>query len=145
MVRYATLLGLLTLTGSAARPAQDQHRCTYDRRAVCDERGCRPIPVGQSYLLIPDRLDLELATAPRLEGDSIVSVRRCDEKGCTSVPVLTAPSGAFLNAWADGGGYVIKFVSHAEALGPAARRGQFVEVATAMLTTYVSYGACPWH
>jgi hypothetical protein len=55
------------------------------------------------------------------------------------VVVQASFSGAFINL--DTGGYLLNLTEISEETVEL-RRGDFVEVATAMLTTYVSYGAC---
>jgi hypothetical protein len=81
--------------------------------------------------------------APRLPDEPVVAVRRCDGKGCTPIDVVSAPSGIFVNVWKPDGGYLLKLVADETPLMDAGR-GEFVEVATAMLTTIVSYGQCPF-
>jgi hypothetical protein len=128
---------------AVAQSAADEVRCNYTKRQVCDAKGCRDLPIADNYLLSPDLGAFSVAMPPQPSGEPVVSVRRCDRKRCSSVEVVSAKSGAFLNVWKPDGGYMLRFVYDAEGLVPAARRGDFVEVATALLTTYVSYGRCP--
>jgi hypothetical protein len=109
----------------------------------CDAGGCSPIPVADRYLLSPALIGPAMAISPRLPSEPVVSMRRCDAKGCTPIEVVSAPSGAFLNVWKPDGGYMLKFVYDATGLSQDTQRGDFVEVATAFLATYVSYGRCP--
>ena len=137
------LLPGLAAPASDARQVEDEIRCAYSRRSVCSPDGCRTIPIDTEYLLVPRLGDLQMAMAPRLSNEPVVTVRRCDAKGCTPIDVVSASSGVFLNVWKPDGGYMLKFVAHEVPLMDA-RRGDFVEVATAMLTTIVSYGQCPF-
>lgn len=137
------LVPVLAAPAHDARQVKDEIRCTYSRRSACGPDGCKPIPIGTAYLLAPQLLDLQLAEAPRLPDEPVVAVRRCDGKGCTPIDVVSAPSGIFLNVWTADGGYMLKFVAEEVPLMDA-RRGDFVEVTTAMLTTIVSHGQCPF-
>lgn len=134
----ATPLRLLCAQGAAA-----ENRCNYSIRYYCDENGCNSLPLEGEYLLIPDPRELQLAgIRNRYEGPP-VQVRRCDAGGCTPVNVTSSLSGAFLNVWKQDGGYMLKFVTVSLDLIEV-RAGQFVEVATSMLGTFISYGRCPW-
>ncbi len=138
----ATPLRLLCAQGAAA-----ENRCNYSIRYYCDENGCNSLPHEGEYLLIPDPRELQLAgIRNRYEGPP-VQVRRCNAGGCTVVDVTSFQSGAFLNVWSIvGGGYMLKFVSRP--LRPPGlggyETGQFVEVDTSGLDTFISYGSCPW-
>lgn len=135
-----TSLLLLFLIASTASQRPDEFRCTYSRREVCDKAGCAPIPVGDAYLLIPSSSELRRAWTAITFDEPPVTIRRCDSKGCTPVRVNSEMSGAYLNVWQRGGGYMLKFVDWEAAGEP----GEFVEVATLGLATFVSRGKCPW-
>ncbi len=134
----ATPLRLLCAQGAA-----NEIRCNYTTRYYCDENGCTSVPPEGAYLLIPDSRALGLAGTRHRDDEPPVQVRRCDAGGCTPVNVTSSLSGAFLNVWKQDGGYMLKFVTVSLDLIEV-RAGQFVEVATSMLGTFISYGRCPW-
>jgi len=70
-----------------------------------------------------------------------VELRRCDDRGCTPIAVVAAESGVFLNLAAPSSGYLLKLTTTSETLLDL-QAGQFVEVATQMLSTYLGYGRC---
>ena len=141
--QVATLVALLVLavtTKSTAQGLPDEVRCNYTRQAVCDSEGCREMELGSSFLVIPALPDLlrpshQERSAPQLQ------IRRCDDTGCTPATVRAAASGVFVNVWKADGGYMLKVAS--ETQEPAViHRGDFVDVATLMLTSIVSHGRC---
>lgn len=119
-----------------AQVRQEEVRCDYLRRTVCSAAGCKSIPIGKAFLVIPS-LDNLNTFDPEL--DKFPEIRRCDDKGCTPVAVQPSPSGAFLNL--SSGGYILKLTTTSEELSGLIR-GEFVEVTTQFLTTLVSYGSC---
>jgi hypothetical protein len=140
---YLVLSGPVVVGEAAAQSTgNDEVRCSYSRRVACTSAGCNPIPVEDNYLLIPPLGDLVTASAVIRFGEEPIKIRRCDAKGCTPVSIASAASGAFLNLWKVEGGYLLKIVEVPVDIS-GLRRGEFVEVATAMLTTIVSYGRCP--
>ncbi len=126
-----------------AQGAAEEHRCNYTTRHYCDENGCTSVSPEGAYLLIPDSRTLRLAGIRNSDDEPPVQVRRCDGNGCTPVDVTSSLSGAFRNVWGLDGGYMLKFVAVSIGLIEA-EAGQFVEVATSMLGTFISYGSCPW-
>ena len=122
--------------------AGEEIRCDYASRQYCDENGCRSLPDDGAYLLIPDWRELQTAGSREELGEPPVQVRRCDGSGCTPVSVTSSRSGIFLNVWKLDGGYMLKFVTVSPDLMEA-NAGQFVEVATSGLGTFISYGSCP--
>ena len=145
-------LGLVTLA-LAATPLRllcaQEVRCNYATRYYCEENGCTSVSPEGEYLLIPDPRELRLAgirnppgVRPRSD-EPFVQLRRCDAGGCMAVHVTVSQMGSLLNVWTIDGSYSFKFVRlPVRRLGLEA--GQFVEVQTLMLGTFISYGSCPW-
>ncbi len=125
---------------TASLQGSNEFRCTFTHRDVCDTNGCRPMPVGDMFLLIPQVKDFLDAGSRIRNGEAPVTIRRCDKKGCTPVEVNAAPSGGFINVWKLDGGYMLKLVAG----GAAGDAGDFVEVATLWTQVFVSYGTCAW-
>ncbi len=138
----ATPLRLLCAQGAA-----NENRCNYTTRYYCDENGCTSVSPEGEYLLIPDPRELRLAGIRNRDDEPPVQLRRCDAGGCMVVHVRVSQIGALLNVWSiDDSGYVFKFVRlPLRQLGLGGyEAGQFVEVKTLMLGTFISYGSCPW-
>jgi hypothetical protein len=53
--------------------ARDEIRCDYSRRVVCSEAGCKSIPVGNAFLVIPP---LEELSTFDPEFDKMPEIRR---------------------------------------------------------------------
>jgi hypothetical protein len=138
----ATLIVLSPAVLVGQRPSEEV-RCNYTKRSVCDQSGCKPMAIGPAYMLVPPLVELSLAIAPRSQNDPQVAIRRCDDKGCTPAIVVTAESGVFLNAWKEDGGYMVKLATQTVDAANV-RKGDFVEVASTLLTTLIGYGRCPW-
>jgi hypothetical protein len=135
------LLAFLSAGVAQAQPAREEIRCAYESRAVCGAAGCRPLAVGDEFLVMPTIDDLwgDAILWGTIPSQPLPEIRRCDGKGCTPLPVVPSLSGAFLNL--SGGGYLLKLVTDdLEAIGM--RQGSFVEVATSMLDTYIGRGVC---
>lgn len=130
-------IGALAATNVAA---QETYRCNYMRREACDVKSpCAPVKIGTAYLLIPALRNL-LAASPDGIPDR-AQVQRCDDSGCTSLPVVASQSGAFLNVSSPEAGWLLKLHLGFGDREPA-MRGSFVEVTTVFLGTLVSYGSC---
>ena len=148
MARLAMWLPCLSLLLGATSSAQnvngdrDDIRCSYSRRTLCGEKGCRNVPLGDAYLLTPPITEIEAAAVRGADGTfPTFSVRRCDGKGCTPVDVTSRIDGAYLHLSAPGNGYLATFLTLDSAL--LGRRGDFVEVGTFLLGVEVTYGHCP--
>lgn len=141
--RQLVLAGVLTLIATPLAAQNTEYRCEYTHRESCGPNGCEEIPTEDAYLLVPELSVLRTAGSSLLTTD--VVIRRCDSQGCTPVTVTSSTSGAFLNVWRLApGGYMLKFANWETddaLLGPA---GEFVEIATLWLDTFVSYGRCPF-
>lgn len=128
----------------AAAPAQTQvqeTRCDYSARSVCEGAGCRSMSMDAGvYLLIPTlgRL-MDSRIDAGIPGVLLPQARRCDQRGCTAFEVRPSLSGAFLNLSSPG--WLMKIAVEDEPLVKLTH-GQFTEVATQMLATYVSSGIC---
>jgi len=133
----ALALSVAFLTASGTQASRDEVRCTYSRRQVCTRSGCEANPVGQAFLVIPA---LARIRAAMLDGRP-VDLRRCDGRGCTPVTTMVSESGDFLILSAPRSGYLFKVATVSETLS-GLRAGEFVEVATQILTTYVGFGRC---
>lgn len=128
---------VLVLAGLQGR---DEARCTYTHREACDKDGCRPMPLGDMFLVVPQMRDFLDAGSRIRNGEPPVTIRRCDQNGCTPVAVNAAVSGGFINVWKLDGGYMLKLAVG----GAAGDPGDFVEIATLWTQAFVSYGNCPW-
>ncbi len=115
---------------------QDEVRCPYARKSVCDQAaGCNASPIGAAYLIVPRLAQLEL----RAQQTWSVTVRRCDEQGCSPIDVVASNVGlGYLSLSAADRGYLIK-MARTDLDGGA---GSFVEIATIGLTTLTYFGQC---
>ena len=109
-------------------------RCNYTRRMACGSGGCAA-KQSEMFLLLPASVS-ELVTPT---GDTPAIVQRCDNAGCTDVPVVAFRSGAFVEVVSPGSGYLLKLQA-TDVFGEG--KGDFVEVATSLLAAMVSYGSC---
>ena len=142
------MFGAISLALSALALGEMQmstvSRCEYTVREICGggER-CSEFRSQGEYLLVPSLATLEKAFPSAVLSTRPAAVQRCDQKGCTSIEVWAVRSGAYINVWQTNGGYMLKlFVGPADALFKFAV-GDFVEVATLGLGTWVSSGRCP--
>jgi hypothetical protein len=122
----------------AAQTSADELTCSYSRRSVCSTEGCEPSEVGFSHLRVPALPALREA----VDRASPIQIRRCDAGGCAAVEITDAGAGGFLTLSGQHGAYLIKIYA-----GPPIRElelvpGDFIEVVTSMLTTWVGYGRC---
>ena len=95
MIRWVTPFiwsALLASTNVATH--QDEVRCAYRRRSVCDASGCRGKPSDGSYILVPGVATLARLGAGAERGTT--EMRLCDHDGCTPVEMHVELSGAFL-------------------------------------------------
>jgi hypothetical protein len=133
---------LLSVTAAAAPERHDEIRCSYAHQVACSDTGCEPIPIGDRYLIVPSIAELRSARISHYGSRPPVVIHRCDSNGCTPVEATSAPSGVFLNVSAIGGGYILKLFDSAPVYALDYKPGEFVEVATSFLTTFISYGRC---
>ncbi len=141
MSRTHSLLALGLLLPLGTPPHLDEVRCSYTMRQHCLPAGCEELPIGTAFLLSPDLSVLRAATSSAPHS-FLPSLRRCDDKGCTPFEVRSSPSGAFLNVWKTDGGYILKIYTGPQDDLVTLRHGAFVEAATSLLDTYISYGRC---
>jgi hypothetical protein len=145
------LTGLLLAAGAAAAPAlaapPPDVRCDYTQRIECSGAGCRPMPVGGGYLLMPDTSTLLAATARAASASALPTIRICDPAGCAPIAVRAGRSGAFVNIAQHDGAHFVKVavanVAGPSGGGPGIRKGDFVEVAARFLSTVTHVGRCP--
>jgi len=133
--------GLLLLASAASVVAQEtvsELRCSYTKRMTCTPEGCSEGETGPGYLAIPPLPDLREAITSKAP----VWVRRCDDRGCTPVEITTAASAGFLTLSAETGGYLMKVYAGNPIKEVELQTGDFTEVVTSMLMTYVGYGRC---
>lgn len=142
---FVPIIFVLAAVASGAAQVSETFRCDYAVRNVCGGgENCSKLRFeGEGmYLLVPSLATLEKAFPSAVLNNSPAVVQRCDKKGCSPVEVWANHSGAFVNVWSTGGGYMLKLF-----VGPAAvlrgNMGDFVEVATIGLTAWVSSGSCP--
>ena len=126
---------LLTPVAAMAQSTPDEVRCEYTHRVYCNASGCMDLPIVQnkSFLIVP-ALD-------QIQRSAQSVVRRCDDKGCTPVNVQAAPSGVFHNLASAPGGYLLKLALLTVELVDV-KKGDFVEIATQNLGSFVGYGRC---
>ena len=137
-IRVFFVLSLVAPVPALAQSVWDEVRCDYTRRAICDKTGCRDLAIRTAFLIVPPLDHLRRAIG---DHDLSPAVRRCDDKGCTPVMVQVVSSGIFLNVAAPQAGYILKVASSSVDLAEITR-GEFVEVATQLLSTYIGYGRC---
>lgn len=141
------LLCFLGLTTSARQGTE--FRCEYSRRTVCDSNGCRALSPQSWYLLLPTRLDPDNPDA---------QVRVCDAAGCEAIAVRIEETGDLLRVGRISGGYLLTVaratvdsfslrVPHSDGVEslrlPRMRHGDFLEVNTVGLVSYIGFGRCP--
>lgn len=129
---------------SAGSPQALEVRCAYTRRIVCGAAKCRPVtPIegAHPFLLSPPLATIDSAAFASDDSVRKVTLRRCDDKGCTDVEVTVASDGLYRDFSAPG--YMAKVVVVANPLSGESV-GNFVEVATIFLVTEVNYGRCPF-
>lgn len=126
---------LLTPIAAMAQRVPDEIRCEYTHRVYCNASGCMDLPIqlNKSFLIVPG-LDQIQRSAQNV-------VRRCDDKGCTPVDVQVAPSGMFHNLASVRAGYLLKLALLTVELVDV-KKGNFVEIATQNLDSYINYGRC---
>jgi hypothetical protein len=113
----------------------DEIRCTYQRRDVCTDTGCKRVPVSSEYLLIPSLENLQDAAFDKKS----VQLRRCDNQGCSPFDLVPEMDGLYIDV--PKGGYIFKILWSGSNLTDG-RRGDFIEVATLFLTSIVYRGHC---
>lgn len=134
----ALFVSLAAAGTAAAQTASDELTCSYTRRTICSTEGCEPAEIGLSQLRVPSLPALREA----VDRASPIEIRRCDAGGCAGVEITDAGAGGFLTLSGQHGAYLIKIYA-----GPPIRElelapGDFIEVVTSMLTTWVGYGRC---
>lgn len=137
-LRTSILVAVAGLLSTATQAPPNEVRCEYVKRHVCSETGCRPFAIGPAFLIVPS---LDQIIEDAWPGGDPVEVRRCDDRGCTPVSVLAVESGLFLNLTAPSSGYLLKLATDTDSIA-ALRKGQFVELATQGLSTYLGFGTC---
>ena len=140
------LVVLVLLQPPGPTHAQDNEiRCNYSRKIVCSPSDCQESPVGSAYLLLPRLSVLEEASLSVRTGarKQLPSPRRCDSDGCKAVQVTALRSGIFTTIAQSPGAYFLKMASEAVAVDIGPQVGDFVEVASLMLTTVTYFGSCP--
>jgi hypothetical protein len=145
MPRLATIAATAALLGlNTMGPLDDDVRCNYTRRTVCEGTNCKAIPFGSSYLLSPPLTALEDADLPAEGQAPELEIRRCDSDGCTPVSVVVRWDGAFLDISGPSNGYMAKIYHYRPNELSSYRTGDFVEIATVGLLVEISYGHCPF-
>ena len=104
-----------------ASAQDDEVRCNYNIQFQCTDSGCQPHENISNFLIVPMLEE---------RSEELITVRRCDEVGCTPVEVMPIISGEVLNL-VSGRGYLLKFVNN-----------DFVELATSSLSVWMGYGSC---
>ena len=142
MVAKVAIPFSLILATPILASAQDEQpnevRCNYDIQFRCNESGCQTLKDGEAFLLVP-KLDTILDTTTV---ENLLTVRRCDEIGCTPVTVIPKREGIFLNMTSAEGGYLLKLMAIDVTPKLLVRHGDFVEIATLFLDVWISYGNC---
>lgn len=143
MIRgLGTLVCAVWLALADVAAAQDEVRCDYRHRSVCDTNGCKPAELEGSFILVPSVASLMRQSATERRS---IEMRLCDRAGCTLVPMRVELSGAFLVlTQANGGTQYMKIyaMDTPEPLSGSAK-GDFVEVEALFLATIVGNGRCP--
>lgn len=142
LLRICAALGLLVLgsasVGSAQSAAAEEMKCAYSKRTICTSEGCTPVESEGIHLLLPALPTLKDA----ITAGAPVQVKRCDAKGCTAVDITSAASSGFLTLSSMHGAYLLKVYGEPDIAEIELRTGDFIEVVTSLLTTYVGYGSC---
>lgn len=137
--------GLLATSLAALSVSSQGHveiRCAYTSRRTCTAKACKRMPpaIGaQGYLLVPP-LDAINSAADSRNHDS-VTVRRCDDQGCTDVDVTATNDGDYVDLSAPG--YLVKLARRVN-LVASDSVGDFLEVATFVIGGEVNFGHCPF-
>lgn len=122
-------------------------RCEYTQRIECSGAGCRPVPVGGGYLLLPDTAALLNATNRAANAATLPTIKVCEAGGCTPIVVRAGRSGAFVNIAQHDGAHFVKVavadIAGRPGGGPGIRKGDFLEVAAQFLGTVTHVGRCP--
>ena len=134
----ATVLLLVAPGGAGLAQVAEEVRCSYTRRMACSTEGCESNDVGSTYLVVPPLQALRDAVA----NATPIEIRRCDPQGCTPVRITQAAGGGFLTLSGQSGAYLIKIYAGPTIDGIELRTGDFTEVVTSMMTTFVAYGHC---
>ena len=135
------ILGISALLGSSDPRGgllPDEVRCHDSKRMLCSVNGCDTLDFGSAYLLSPTLGALLRAARTHQQ----VSLRRCDDKGCTPVAVLANIDGAFLDLNSAESNYLAKIYYPRDSLLDIAQ-GDFSEAGTGWLHVEVSFGRCP--
>lgn len=139
-LRTGLLSGLLLLGFGACAAAQaaEESRCHYTTRMICTSEGCQPTTYEGMYVRAPALPALRQAVT------EVAPIRldRCDEQGCDDVEITNTGEGGFLTLSAMEGSYLIKIYDGPEIPEIELKTGDFIEVITSMLTTFIGYGQC---
>ena len=133
------ILATLCLVARGAAMAQ-QVRCSYSKAVICLDGKCQPLPINTEYLLIPHPDSLvEAARRDSLSESPAFEVRRCHDRGCTSIPARASLGGLYLSA--TGSAYALT-ITALESRESTTKKGTFVESLVGFPTlTY--WGMCP--
>lgn len=139
-LRTGFLSGLLLLgLGSvAAAQAGTEARCHYSTRMICTSEGCQPAEHEGMYLSTPALPALRQAVTEVKP----IRLQRCDPQGCDAIEITNTGEGGFLTLSAMEGAYLIKIYDGPEIPEIELKTGDFIEVVTSMLTTFIGYGQC---
>jgi hypothetical protein len=152
-VRYIVIL--IGLAIPLCSSAQEEVRCDYAQRTICDRSGCKdaPVELKGNYLLVPT-LDSMVKATTKVEvreafnhvlgddnaNEKLPTIRKCGSAGCSADVVRAHLGGAFVDVKpATEGAYILRF-AHSELGG--IQPGDFLEVVTNFLSTITSYGSC---
>lgn len=140
-LRTGVAAGALLLASGTLGFAQsiaDEVRCSYTLRLVCSTEGCQQSDVGSSHLIVPPLQTLRVAVSTAAP----IEIKRCDAQGCSPVEITQAAGGGFLTLSGQNGAYLIKLYAGPTIEALELRTGDFTEVVTSMMTTFVAYGHC---
>ncbi len=124
--------------GSATAQEAAELRCPYAQRSACTTEGCDSTSIEHGYLLVPPIATMQQAIAD----GSTIRVRRCDDRECIPLTIERATSEGFLTLSARGGAFLLKIFARPDSPELGLRTGDFTEVVTSMMMTYVGYGRC---
>ncbi|MCI0435279.1 MAG: hypothetical protein L0271_16805 [Gemmatimonadetes bacterium] len=129
---------LIVMTHGTGTAQTDDLRCAYSHRFTCTSEGCQPTSVEHGYLRVPPLASLRQALADSAR----IRIQRCDDRDCVPLDIERATSEGFITLSARDGAFLLKIFAQPDSRELGLRTGDFTEVVTSMMMTWVGYGQC---